>query len=96
MIYVMECNSCDSRFDVECPLSDYNSVVKPGVSCICGGKYRHIIVPGGLRFAKEGFPKGDPGWEHVSDDPIFIRDKIHLKDICQQNGNISRFLEDDC
>jgi hypothetical protein len=45
-------------------------------------------------FAREAFPKNDPRWEHATDDGIPIRDEVHLKDVCQQNGNISRYLED--
>ena len=94
MIYVMECTGCKKQVEVECKLAEHKIVVKPGFDCACGGLYQQIIVNTGTVFVREGFPKGDPRWEHVSDEPMYIRDKSHLKDVCEQNGNVSRYLED--
>lgn len=94
MIYVMECNKCEQRTEIVCRLVEHAVKIKPGYQCVCGGYVRQVITPPTEAFAREAFPKGDPRWEHATDEPIHIRDHIHLRDICQENGNISRYLED--
>jgi predicted nucleic acid-binding Zn ribbon protein len=95
MIYLMECESCGMQSEILCRLEEHTLRVKPGYSCTnCGAHVRQIIGTPKVVFAREGFPKGDPGWEHATDEPTFIRDAVHLKDVMQQNGSISRYLED--
>jgi predicted nucleic acid-binding Zn ribbon protein len=96
MIYEMECELCGYGADVECSLTEHNTLIKPGVVCpCCEGRMMQVLSPPKIVFAREGFPKGDPRWEHASDVPMYIRDRIHLKDVCEANGNISKYLEDD-
>lgn len=96
MIYDMECNSCACHSTVVCKISDHETVVKPGIPCRCGGtSFQIFLVPPRNTFMREPFPKGDPGWEHVTDEPTFIRDKGHLRGLCEENGSVSRYLEDD-
>lgn len=94
MIYDMECGDCGHRGEIICSLADHESVVKPGMQCTCGGKMTQIITPPSEVFLREPFPKGDPRWEHATNEPVHIRDHVHLRDICEANGNISRYLED--
>lgn len=94
MIYDMECDKCGGHTEIVCRLEEHMLQVKPGFRCICGGWISQIIGQPTVVFAREAFPKGDPRWEHATDEPVHIRDEVHLKDICQQNGNVSRYLED--
>lgn len=93
MIYQMECDRCGKNTEMHCHLVEHETLIKPGWPCQCGGRVRQVLVNSGIAFAREAFPKGE--WEHVADDPVFIRDKAHLKDVCEEHGNISKFVEDD-
>jgi len=94
MIYVMECNGCGAKSTIECRMSEHERLVKPGFDCRCGGRVVQIIERSGADFVRSAFPKGDPRWEHVSNEPVYVKDKKHLKDLCEENGNTSRYLED--
>jgi len=95
MIYPMRCNRCGAEMDYNCPIKDHGALVKPGISCFCGGKYKQVITGGRTILVRSPFPKGDPRWEHATPDPVYVKDKEHLKDLCEEHGNISRYLEDD-
>lgn len=94
MIYEMECSDCKAYTTICCSIGRHETEVKPGLPCRCGGTMRQIFTQVKAVFAREGFPKNDPRWEHASNDGVPIRDKAHLRDVCQENGNISRYLED--
>jgi len=94
VIYEMQCDKCGAVDDVQATLAQHEVLVKPGIRCSCGGMFRQIFTAVRGVFAREGFPKGDPQWEHASPDPLYIRDKVHLRDVCQEHGNVSRYLED--
>jgi predicted nucleic acid-binding Zn ribbon protein len=94
VIYELRCDKCIRSIDIHCSVAQHAELVKPGIACACGGHMSQYFSPPKIVWAREGFPKKDPRWEHVSDEPMEIRDKAHLKDICEQNGSVSRYLED--
>jgi len=96
MIYDMQCNKCGETSTISCHISEHETKVKPGWPHGCGGRMTQVITGLGLGFVREGFPKNDPGWEHVTDDGRPISSKSQLKDLCEQNGSQSRYLMDDC
>lgn len=95
MIYEMECNSCEKRSEIVCSLAEHETLVRPGLPCSCGGRYMQVFSSGNYVFGREPFPKNDPRWEHATDFGTPISCKSQLKDICEQNGNYSQYLEND-
>lgn len=95
MIYEMECEYCKHTEDVVCTLAEHALLVKPGRKCSrCSATMYQIITSVRSVFAREGFPKNDPRWEHLTDEPVQVRDKAHLRDLCEETGSRSRYLED--
>lgn len=95
MRYDVKCEGCGDEIEVTCSLEEHEWRIKPGFKCACGALYKQVFNAPRSVFAREGFPKGDPRWEHVTPDPVYIRDKYHLRDLCQEQGAVSHFLEND-
>lgn len=95
MIYEFKCQGkCGKVSSVSIALTEYD-IVKRHVQCCGYPMERYFATPPVVVFARESFPKGTQIVEHCMDEPVFCRDREHLKDLCAESNSVSRFLEDD-
>lgn len=92
------------RYDFICNLcgSTFEQVVKTSrtrtVACTCGGRGRRTIVGGSTRNIKtndhfSGWTGEGERWEHLlppNRKRMFIRNRAHLVEVCEQNGIAQR------
>jgi len=92
MIYEIKCPSCDLEAEINLPLARYDEIAEGLLACVaCGTAVKQIISKSLAVFMRSGFPKG---WnEHIGPDPVYVRDKVHCKDLCQAGGMTSGTLE---
>lgn len=94
MRYEFICTKCSKTVEIGSTMKDYDWN-KAHMRC-CQQQMEPVIYGGlGVAFMREGFPKGYEITEHCTDEPVYCRDKSHLKDLCEQSGTVSRYLEDD-
>lgn len=93
MKYEFKCKKCGACMEIESTMKDYDWNKAHMRHC---QQLMEPVIYGGLgAFLREPFEKGYKIAEHAVADPVFCRDKAHLKDICAESGTTSRFLEDD-
>lgn len=93
-MYEFVCKDCRKITYLSCSIKEYDRL-KPQQIC-CKEQMEPVITGGRSVFLRDSFPKGTAIVEHaVEGDPPFCRDKAQLKDICAENGTVSRFVEDD-
>lgn len=94
MNYEFRCAVGCSRYTfISCKMSEYDRVKAQQVCC--GQQMEPVIYGGQIAFLRDPFPKGYAITEHCCEEPVFCKDKAQLKDLTQENGMISRYLEDD-
>lgn len=91
MIYEVVCEECREHGEIRMPLRDHEKLRKGEFFCPCGGQLRQIITTGLMGFMRSPFEKGYQ--EHVSPDGVNLRSERHLKDVCDENGLTSMWLE---
>lgn len=96
MIYVKECLDCGNERTITCSIMSHDILVKPASRCsVCGGVERQVIENSLEIRRRTPFPKG------LNDnctygDPIYLRDKVHARDVLAERGLGSKFIDDDC
>ena len=94
MIYELECNKCNDIIELDASIKDHESLIKPGIEHgLCGGRYFQIFTKVDRPAIREPFPKGLN--ENMAPNPVFIRDKIHARDIGQEWGTGSKWVDND-
>ena len=80
-LYEVQCLKCDKEFEAFAKIAERQSI-----KCQCGGKTKILMSP----------PKKDWFKPFVSEDfngePILVRTKGHLKQLCEEHGVYSRAL----
>lgn len=93
MIYEFCCTKCTKRATIGIPMKLYDELKKDVVCC---GQQMEPVITGGLgAFLREPFPKGYEITEHCTEEPVYCKDKSHLRDLVESKGMVSRYLEDD-
>lgn len=88
--YEYECVDCGSKRDLVCSMAAYGICER--VLEHCGKAMRRVISGGQLSFNRSSFEKGP--FEHVDTEPRAFRDKVEMKEFCDEAGLRSRYLED--
>ena len=88
--YTFQCVECGDIVDKVSSMTGLDNLKQ---SMYCHGKLmgKLITVNSGF-FTRSAFPT--EVWEHAATTPMAFKDKIHLKDHCDEVGLISRLLED--
>ena len=89
--YVFECIKCGERTERVAKIAELDRLKQSMYHCEC--LMRTVIQAGRGFFSRSPFDKNDI-WEHAAPDPMRFKDAAHLKDHCEENGLISRYLED--
>jgi len=84
MIYVFQCLGCGEEVELSMPAAQYETT-KKSLFCQCGGQITQVLFPPKTIFNRTGFPRNFVH-EHISDNPVKLRDKKHFMDVSQQNG----------
>lgn len=95
MIYETQCNSCKVKSEILLSIKSHDLLNDGKVLCsYCGtGILKQIIsVPKHL-FMRSPFPIGMS--ENPFPNPVDIKSKQHVKDLCQEHGLVSKRLEND-
>ena len=91
MIYEVQCEVCGTHGDMRGTLADHKKLVSGKLECDCGGRLKQIFTTGPTSFMRSPFVKGYQ--EHVSPEGVNLRSERHLKDVCDENGLTSMWLE---
>ena len=76
-LYSYECTSCEHQFEA------YNSIDdRKSHGCTECGKHANLILSRKPP-AVHGFALG--WFEHIAEEPIYIKNKKHLKEVCNQH-----------
>ena len=83
-LYDLECKSCKHKFEAYSKIKDRKEVVCPQ----CGGLTEVLMSPP----HKDWFR---PYWnEHIEYEPVYVKSKQHLKELCLKNNVTCRALGD--
>jgi hypothetical protein len=89
--YVFECKECKERQTKVAKMAELDTLKSTMYHC---NQLMGTVIQVGLRFFARSPFNSNELWEHASDDPMSFSDKGHLKEHCEENGLISRYLED--
>jgi putative FmdB family regulatory protein len=84
-LYDLRCTRCEKVWEYTCHLSDLNSLPK----CECGGEAQVLIT----NSRTQDWFKPHIN-ENFTGEPIEVRSRSHLKQLCEQHGMVSRALGD--
>lgn len=80
--YKVKCKTCSKVFEV------YTRIAECGnIKCECGGDTNIIPSPSSVHIFKEEW------YEHIDENPIFIKSKKQLKEECEKRGMIAKALD---
>ena len=83
-LYDMKCTRCSNEQERFCRVADLEKQY-----CECGGRLKVIIT----NYHNQDWFK--PHWnEHFSGEPIYVRTRSHLKELCKKYDVTSRALGD--
>ena len=85
-IYLRQCSDCGHEWDELRSLKDYK-LTNPCPECGCIHINRPIVSAHYIPF-KEGW------FEHITTEPLYIKNKQELRDACRKHGKTSVYLED--
>ena len=83
--YVLKCEKCGKEFEAFAHLEDMYDI-----KCSCGGKTKHIIVPGSLPANHVWIPYLE---ENICHQPVMVDSKKHLKKLCKENDCVAHRLD---
>ena len=83
-LYDCKCDNCGREFEVFKKIVDITNI-----KCECGGNARTLIT---CVKSKDWFT---PHYnEHFTGEPVFVRSRSHMKDLCRKHNVTSRALGD--
>jgi len=103
MLYDMKCDICKRVMEVGCPITLFDDIIRPGISCVdahedgCKGRLKQIILPPRAIINRSPFPHSGnevqlPTKHH---EDIRFDDKIHAREYLAENGLTSKWIEND-
>lgn len=84
MIYEFKCPVCQEKEIFNVPLSEHSTIVR-GARCIDCGAPAVQVISVAKPIIRSSFPKNFVH-EHISAEPIKLRDEKHFRDVCKENG----------
>lgn len=81
--YCLRCDACGIEEQHVVPISERNSIPLE-----CGHLGRVVIKPAAMHFFRVGW------YEHITSEPLFIRNRKELHEACEKHGQYSRYLID--
>ena len=93
MIYKTKCLDCGIIRDIKLPIQEYDKLKAGHYNCVCGGEVRQIITLPKVVISRSPFPSGLN--ENSFPDPVNVKDSKHCKDLCDEHGLTSGYLEND-
>ena len=76
-IYDYRCKECNKEFEELATIAQRNLVKSP-----CCDSSTMIVIKSGASYHR--FPEGM--FEHITENPIWVNDKPHLKQLCKEHG----------
>lgn len=97
MIYTKECNVCQHTIEIVCSISQHEVLVKPTTLCpICSvGDMKQVLEPSLEIRKRTPFPKGfSENATYESGPGIYMRDRVHAREVLAERGLGSKFIDD--
>ena len=89
--YIFECKECGETFTEFAKMIELDTLKT--VMYHCGQLMGTVIQAGGGFFSRSPFDT-ESLFEHCSPEPMRFKGKSEMKEYCEENGLISRYIED--